>query len=68
MRCCRQTIGVNTCESEDVLEHPGLTFVDWRKDYIEHLTDCVDMDAIAANLTLGVDARVAQVQSTFTNC
>lgn len=50
-------IGVNTCESEDVLEHPGLTFVDWRKDYIEHLTDCVDMDAIAkANLTLGVDA------------
>lgn len=49
--------GVNTCESEDVLEHPALVFCDWRRDYIESLTRVIDMDAIAAaKLKLGIDA------------
>ncbi|HAD49106.1 MAG TPA: phosphoglucomutase, alpha-D-glucose phosphate-specific, partial [Idiomarina sp.] len=30
-------MGVNTCESEDVLEHPKLVFCDWRADYIAKL-------------------------------
>ena len=50
-------VGVNTCESEDVLQHPKLTFVDWRQHYISQLEDCIDMAAIqSANLTLAVDA------------
>lgn len=50
-------LGVNTCESEDVLEHPGLVFCDWRKDYVERLEDVIDMQSIkAANLRLGIDA------------
>lgn len=49
--------GVNTCESEDVLKHPKLQFVDWRSRYIEQLADCIDMTAIQnANLKLAVDA------------
>jgi len=49
--------GVNTCESEDVLQHPKLSFVDWRKKYISQLDDCIDMFAIRdAKLTLAVDA------------
>lgn len=49
--------GVNTCESEDVLEHPKLIFCDWRHDYIEGLSSVVDMQAIqAANLKIGIDA------------
>lgn len=50
-------VGVNTCESEDVLQHPKLTFVDWRTQYISQLDDCIDMSAIQnAKLTLAVDA------------
>ncbi|MCK7458371.1 phosphoglucomutase (alpha-D-glucose-1,6-bisphosphate-dependent) [Idiomarina aminovorans] len=50
-------VGVNTCESEDVLQHSKLTFVDWRKHYIAQLEDCIDMSAIRdAKLTLAVDA------------
>lgn len=50
-------VGVNTCESEDVLQHPKLSFVDWRSQYIEQLEDCIDMSAIQnAKLTLAVDA------------
>lgn len=50
-------VGVNTCESEDVLQHPQLTFVDWRSQYISQLGDCIDMTAIqSAKLTLAVDA------------
>ena len=50
-------VGVNTCESEDVLQHPKLTFVDWRSDYIGQLENCIDMSAIQdAKLTLAVDA------------
>lgn len=50
-------VGVNTCESEDVLQHPKLTFVDWRTQYINQLEDCIDMSAIQnAKLTLAVDA------------
>lgn len=50
-------MGVNTCESEDVLEHPQLVFCDWRSDYIAQLGSVIDMSAIqAAKLRLGVDA------------
>ncbi|MGM0481870.1 MAG: phosphoglucomutase (alpha-D-glucose-1,6-bisphosphate-dependent) [Pseudomonadota bacterium] len=50
-------LGVNTCESEDVLEHPSLVFCNWRQDYIEGLASVVDMQAIqAADLKLGIDA------------
>lgn len=50
-------IGVNTCESEDVLSHPKLVFCDWRSDYIESLSDVIDMQAIQAKgLRLGIDA------------
>ena len=50
-------VGVNTCESEDVLQHSKLIFVDWRKHYIAQLEDCIDMSAIRdAKLTLAVDA------------
>jgi len=50
-------MGVNTCESEDVLEHPKLVFCDWRKEYVESLDDIIDMQAIqAADLKLGIDA------------
>ncbi|MDV6314939.1 phosphoglucomutase (alpha-D-glucose-1,6-bisphosphate-dependent) [Idiomarina sp. HP20-50] len=50
-------VGVNTCESEDVLQHPKLTFVDWRSQYINQLGNCIDMAAIQdAKLTLAVDA------------
>lgn len=49
--------GVNTCESEDVLNHPALVFSDWRQQYVDDLTRVVDMEAIkAAGLKLGVDA------------
>ena len=50
-------MGVNTCESEDVLEHPKLVFCDWRTDYVEGLADVIDMEAIQqAKLRLGIDA------------
>ncbi|OIN01969.1 phosphoglucomutase, alpha-D-glucose phosphate-specific [Idiomarina sp. MD25a] len=49
--------GVNTCEREDVLSHPKLIFVDWRKHYIDDLPRCINMDLIkGANLRLAVDA------------
>ena len=50
-------MGVNTCESEDVLEHPKLVFCDWRADYIAKLDTVIDMQAIKnAGLRLGIDA------------
>ncbi|MEC9318392.1 MAG: phosphoglucomutase, alpha-D-glucose phosphate-specific, partial [Pseudomonadota bacterium] len=49
--------GVNTCEREDVLSHPKLVFVDWRKQYIDDLPRCIDMQRIkAADLRLAIDA------------
>ncbi|WP_370259331.1 phosphoglucomutase (alpha-D-glucose-1,6-bisphosphate-dependent) [Idiomarina sp.] len=49
--------GVNTCERDDVLSHPKLVFVDWRKQYIDDLPRCIDMQRIeAADLRLAIDA------------